>query len=167
MPLLPPDPVLLFPHCFFIFIFPPNYFIGCVRVSISQTTTTSFLPIYPPHSLNAWPPLSSLLSINLRILTLSTLVFSSIKSTITTHTNNRPFTSNCTSLFSSLNSVDSEVTTTMAPSFDQTAHAVCVMDASGHLGFGLVQRLLQRGYTVHASVQEDGNYLAYMAFFFA
>ncbi|XP_059625087.1 cinnamoyl-CoA reductase-like SNL6 [Cornus florida] len=34
---------------------------------------------------------------------------------------------------------------------------VCVMDASGHLGSTLVQRLLQRGYTVHASVQNHGG----------
>jgi nucleoside-diphosphate-sugar epimerase len=27
------------------------------------------------------------------------------------------------------------------------------MDASGSLGFSLVERLLQRGYTVHAAVQ--------------
>ena len=45
----------------------------------------------------------------------------------------------------------------MAPSFDTSTHTVCVMDASGHLGFSLVQRLLQRGYTVHASVQSYGN----------
>ncbi|CAK8540354.1 unnamed protein product [Lathyrus sativus] len=42
----------------------------------------------------------------------------------------------------------------MAPSFDITSHTVCVMDASGQLGFSLVQRLLQRGYTVHASIQK-------------
>ncbi|KAG4992207.1 hypothetical protein AAZX31_09G187700 [Glycine max] len=45
----------------------------------------------------------------------------------------------------------------MAPSFDTSTHTVCVMDASGHLGFSLVQRLLQRGYTVHASVQKYGE----------
>ncbi|CAJ1931126.1 unnamed protein product [Sphenostylis stenocarpa] len=45
----------------------------------------------------------------------------------------------------------------MAPSFDTTTHTVCVMDASGHLGFTLVQRLLQRGYNVHASVQKYGH----------
>ncbi|KAL2348935.1 hypothetical protein Fmac_002935 [Flemingia macrophylla] len=39
------------------------------------------------------------------------------------------------------------------PSFDITSHTVCVMDASGHLGFNLVQRLLHRGYTVHATLQ--------------
>lgn len=45
----------------------------------------------------------------------------------------------------------------MAPSFDITSHTVCVMDASGQLGFSLVQRLLQRGYIVHASVQKYGE----------
>ncbi|RDX60292.1 Cinnamoyl-CoA reductase-like SNL6 [Mucuna pruriens] len=45
----------------------------------------------------------------------------------------------------------------MAPSFDITTHTVCVMDASGQLGLALVQRLLQRGYTVHASVQKYGD----------
>ncbi|XP_058777454.1 cinnamoyl-CoA reductase-like SNL6 [Vicia villosa] len=45
----------------------------------------------------------------------------------------------------------------MAPSFDVTSHTVCVMDASGQLGFSLVQRLLQRGYTVHASIQKYGE----------
>lgn len=45
----------------------------------------------------------------------------------------------------------------MAPSFDRSANTVCVMDASGQLGTTLVQRLLQRGYTVHASVQTHGN----------
>ncbi|OMO77313.1 hypothetical protein CCACVL1_15083 [Corchorus capsularis] len=34
---------------------------------------------------------------------------------------------------------------------------VCVMDASGCLGSTLVQRLLQRGYTVHAAVQRHGD----------
>ncbi|XP_004512517.1 cinnamoyl-CoA reductase-like SNL6 [Cicer arietinum] len=45
----------------------------------------------------------------------------------------------------------------MAPSFDITTHTVCVMDASGLLGFSLAQRLLQRGYTVHASLQKYGE----------
>lgn len=45
----------------------------------------------------------------------------------------------------------------MAPSFDTTSHTVCVMDASSHFGLTLVQRLLQRGYTVHASVQKYGE----------
>ncbi|KAK7386655.1 hypothetical protein VNO78_26989 [Psophocarpus tetragonolobus] len=44
----------------------------------------------------------------------------------------------------------------MAPSFDHSANTVCVMDASGPLGTSLVQRLLQRGYNVHASVQSHG-----------
>ncbi|KAK9271597.1 hypothetical protein L1049_001959 [Liquidambar formosana] len=38
----------------------------------------------------------------------------------------------------------------MAPASSKT---VCVMDASGHLGSTLVQRLLQKGYTVHAASQ--------------
>ncbi|KAI5594599.1 hypothetical protein BDE02_03G083400 [Populus trichocarpa] len=42
----------------------------------------------------------------------------------------------------------------MAPaSFHHITNTVCVMDASGSLGFSLVERLLQRGYTVHAAVQ--------------
>ncbi|CAI8588190.1 unnamed protein product [Vicia faba] len=45
----------------------------------------------------------------------------------------------------------------MAPSFDINTHTVCVMDASGQLGFSLVQRLLLRGYTVHASIQKYGE----------
>ncbi|KAG5026774.1 hypothetical protein GLYMA_08G270600v4 [Glycine max] len=45
----------------------------------------------------------------------------------------------------------------MAPSFDQSASTVCVMDASGQLGASLVQQLLLRGYHVHASVQSHGN----------
>ncbi|KAF7829213.1 cinnamoyl-CoA reductase-like SNL6 [Senna tora] len=46
----------------------------------------------------------------------------------------------------------------MAPSFyDPSATTVCVMDASPHLGFNLVNRLLQRGYTVHASVQDHAG----------
>ncbi|PRQ18806.1 putative cinnamoyl-CoA reductase [Rosa chinensis] len=34
---------------------------------------------------------------------------------------------------------------------------VCVMDASGHLGSTLVQRLVQTGYTVHAALQSHGE----------
>jgi nucleoside-diphosphate-sugar epimerase len=34
---------------------------------------------------------------------------------------------------------------------------VCVMDASSRLGFGLVESLLQRGYTVHAAIQNYSN----------
>lgn len=34
---------------------------------------------------------------------------------------------------------------------------VCVMDASGRVGSSLVDRLLQRGYTVHAAVQSQGG----------
>ncbi|KAF5734304.1 hypothetical protein HS088_TW16G00751 [Tripterygium wilfordii] len=47
----------------------------------------------------------------------------------------------------------------MAPgSFhDDTSNTVCVMDASGRLGSALVERLLQRGYTVHAAIQNDGE----------
>ncbi|KAM7493922.1 hypothetical protein LguiB_028531 [Lonicera macranthoides] len=42
----------------------------------------------------------------------------------------------------------------MAPaSFHREFKAVCVMDASGQLGSSLVRSLLQRGYTVHAAVQ--------------
>ncbi|KAG6633677.1 hypothetical protein CIPAW_12G065600 [Carya illinoinensis] len=43
----------------------------------------------------------------------------------------------------------------MAPaSFQQTSNStVCVMNASGRLGSTLVQRLLRRGYTIHATVQ--------------
>ncbi|CAK9152473.1 unnamed protein product [Ilex paraguariensis] len=48
----------------------------------------------------------------------------------------------------------------MAPtSFHQNSSTVCVMDASGLLGSGLVERLLQRGYTVHAAVQNPGDHL--------
>ncbi|XVF13645.1 hypothetical protein REPUB_Repub08aG0225600 [Reevesia pubescens] len=43
-----------------------------------------------------------------------------------------------------------------ANSFHQ--EKVCVMDASGRLGSTLVQRLLQRGYTVHAAVQGHGDF---------
>lgn len=45
----------------------------------------------------------------------------------------------------------------MAPSFHQSSSVVCVMDASGRLGSSLVQRLLQRGYTVHAALQQHGE----------
>ncbi|GMH09209.1 hypothetical protein Nepgr_011049 [Nepenthes gracilis] len=42
----------------------------------------------------------------------------------------------------------------MAPaSFFPLSNTVCVMDASGSLGASLVDRLLLRGYTVHAAVQ--------------
>lgn len=42
----------------------------------------------------------------------------------------------------------------MAPaSFHRSFDTVCVMDASGRLGSSLVQHLLQKGYTVHAAVQ--------------
>uniref|UniRef100_A0A0D6QTL8 3-beta hydroxysteroid dehydrogenase/isomerase domain-containing protein n=1 Tax=Araucaria cunninghamii TaxID=56994 RepID=A0A0D6QTL8_ARACU len=34
---------------------------------------------------------------------------------------------------------------------------VCVMDASTYVGFWIVQGLLQRGYTVHAAVQDGGD----------
>ncbi|OMO93299.1 hypothetical protein COLO4_16999 [Corchorus olitorius] len=45
----------------------------------------------------------------------------------------------------------------MAPAPASFHHEkVCVMDASGCLGSTLVQRLLQRGYTVHAAVQRHG-----------
>lgn len=42
-----------------------------------------------------------------------------------------------------------------AASFDH--EKVCVMDASGRLGSTLVERLLHRGYTVHAAVQGHGD----------
>ncbi|XWS42857.1 hypothetical protein CRYUN_Cryun16bG0050600 [Craigia yunnanensis] len=38
------------------------------------------------------------------------------------------------------------------------SRTVCVMDASGHLGSALVHLLLQRGYTVHAAVQQNGEF---------
>ncbi|KAK3041574.1 hypothetical protein RJ639_000708 [Escallonia herrerae] len=42
----------------------------------------------------------------------------------------------------------------MAPApCGQSCNTVCVMDASGRLGSSLVKKLLQRGYTVHAAVQ--------------
>ncbi|XP_009371209.2 cinnamoyl-CoA reductase-like SNL6 [Pyrus x bretschneideri] len=37
------------------------------------------------------------------------------------------------------------------------AAAVCVMDASGHVGASLTERLLQKGYTVHAARQRHGE----------
>ncbi|XP_008238223.1 PREDICTED: cinnamoyl-CoA reductase 2-like [Prunus mume] len=48
----------------------------------------------------------------------------------------------------------------MAPASDsinQTSNRVCVMDASGHVGTTLTERLLQRGYTVHAALQSHGE----------
>ncbi|KDP39532.1 hypothetical protein JCGZ_02552 [Jatropha curcas] len=47
----------------------------------------------------------------------------------------------------------------MAPaaSFNESSKTICVMDASGCLGTNLVLRLLHRGYTVHAAVQNHGN----------
>lgn len=44
-----------------------------------------------------------------------------------------------------------------AASFNQTSKTVCVMDASGRLGSSIVHRLLQRGYSVHAAVQNHGK----------
>ncbi|EOY10142.1 NAD(P)-binding Rossmann-fold superfamily protein, putative [Theobroma cacao] len=41
------------------------------------------------------------------------------------------------------------------------ARAVCVMDASGHLGSALVHLLLHRGYTVHAAVQHHGEFQSF------
>lgn len=38
-----------------------------------------------------------------------------------------------------------------------SSNTVCVMDASGHLGSILAQRLVHRGYTVHAAVQSHGG----------
>ena len=43
-----------------------------------------------------------------------------------------------------------------ADSFNQTSKTVCVMDASGRLGSSIVHRLLQRGYSVHAALQNHG-----------
>ncbi|KAL8141759.1 hypothetical protein V2J09_014791 [Rumex salicifolius] len=46
----------------------------------------------------------------------------------------------------------------MAPaSFLPFSNTVCVMDASGQLGQSVVERLLQRGYCVHAAVQTQGE----------
>ncbi|KAA8525865.1 hypothetical protein F0562_007720 [Nyssa sinensis] len=46
----------------------------------------------------------------------------------------------------------------MAPaSVNHSSNTVCVMDASGPIGSSLVERLLQRGYTVHAAVQNHGE----------
>ncbi|KAF8379057.1 hypothetical protein HHK36_028484 [Tetracentron sinense] len=42
-------------------------------------------------------------------------------------------------------------------SLNPTPKTVCVMDASGRLGSSLVERLLQKGYTVHAAVQTHGK----------
>ncbi|XP_030533690.1 cinnamoyl-CoA reductase-like SNL6 isoform X2 [Rhodamnia argentea] len=46
----------------------------------------------------------------------------------------------------------------MAPaSLHEPPNTVCVMDASGRLGSRLVDRLLRRGYSVHAAVQNEGE----------
>ncbi|XP_030466392.2 cinnamoyl-CoA reductase-like SNL6 [Syzygium oleosum] len=46
----------------------------------------------------------------------------------------------------------------MAPaSLYEPPNTVCVMDASGLLGSRLVHRLLRRGYSVHAAVQNEGE----------
>ncbi|KAM0963907.1 hypothetical protein ACFX13_023261 [Malus domestica] len=47
----------------------------------------------------------------------------------------------------------------MAPTAasDSSNRAVCVMDASGHLGTSLAEHLLQKGYTVHAALQKHGE----------
>ncbi|XP_057510547.1 cinnamoyl-CoA reductase-like SNL6 isoform X1 [Actinidia eriantha] len=46
----------------------------------------------------------------------------------------------------------------MAPaSLQHHSNTVCVMDASGRLGSALVQRLLQRGYSIHAAVQNHSE----------
>ena len=47
----------------------------------------------------------------------------------------------------------------LSHSLSKMAPTVCVMDASGELGSTLVERLLQRGYTVHAVVQSQGIYI--------
>ena len=41
-----------------------------------------------------------------------------------------------------------------------SSKTVCVMDASGHLGSTLAQRLVHRGYTVHAALQSHGGFIA-------
>ncbi|XP_009789694.1 cinnamoyl-CoA reductase-like SNL6 isoform X2 [Nicotiana sylvestris] len=38
------------------------------------------------------------------------------------------------------------------------SNTVCVMDASSRLGSSLVKRLLERGFTVHAAIQNHGNH---------
>ncbi|XP_068326384.1 cinnamoyl-CoA reductase-like SNL6 [Pyrus communis] len=47
----------------------------------------------------------------------------------------------------------------MAPAAasDSSNRAVCVMDALGHLGTSLAERLLPKGYTVHAALQKHGE----------
>ncbi|KAL5973878.1 hypothetical protein ACLOJK_030537 [Asimina triloba] len=44
-----------------------------------------------------------------------------------------------------------------ASTHEENPKAVCVMDASGHLGMRLVESLLQRGYRVHAAVQNHAD----------
>ncbi|RWR81025.1 cinnamoyl-CoA reductase-like protein SNL6 [Cinnamomum micranthum f. kanehirae] len=48
----------------------------------------------------------------------------------------------------------------MAPAAapNESSKTVCVMDASGYLGTHLVETLLQRGYIVHAAVENHGDY---------
>ena len=60
-------------------------------------------------------------------------------------------------------------TAQMAPaSFQRITNTVCVMDASGNLGFSMVEKLLQRGYTVHAAVQNhDCNAQFHFLFFYS
>ncbi|XP_060213015.1 cinnamoyl-CoA reductase-like SNL6 [Lycium barbarum] len=49
----------------------------------------------------------------------------------------------------------------MAPaSYNCIFNTICVMDASSRLGTKLVKRLLKRGYTVHATVQNHGELLS-------
>lgn len=45
-------------------------------------------------------------------------------------------------------------------SFHHGSHTVCVMEASGRLASTLVDRLLKRGYIVHAAVQTPGSIFA-------
>ncbi|XP_030500434.1 cinnamoyl-CoA reductase-like SNL6 [Cannabis sativa] len=45
-----------------------------------------------------------------------------------------------------------------------SSKTVCVMDASGRLGSNLVNRLIQRGYTVHAAIQSHGDPLLMQSF---
>ncbi|XP_040985888.1 cinnamoyl-CoA reductase-like SNL6 [Juglans microcarpa x Juglans regia] len=42
-----------------------------------------------------------------------------------------------------------------------SSNTVCVINASGHLGSALVERLLLRGYTVHAAVQHDDEQMQF------
>lgn len=47
--------------------------------------------------------------------------------------------------------------TEVMASKDHEKEAVCVLDASTYVGFWVVKKLLLKGYTVHAAVQNNGN----------